>query len=191
MLDYNAQIVEVDHPEDQTATFWRYAALTLDYDYVLFRDVDSRPFDREFYAIDEWLTSHIQVHVMRDHPYHGVPMLAGLWGSKRATLPFLADLLPWLPPEEFYQRVVRACNHTSVNYQSNDFYQVDQWWLRLNVYPKLRNKVLSHDEFYGFERKRFKRRFPPRGEDMAFVGEGFDEFDQPRYPEHRLIKRFR
>lgn len=183
--DLGAKIEFIDGPEDQTATFWRYGALALDYDYMLFRDVDSRPFEREFAAIREWLPERFDFHVIRDHPFHGVPILAGLFGVKRDLIGVVRDRLPMEIPEDFYKTVVRACNHVQVNYSSNDFYQVDQWWLRLNVYPVLRNKIMAHDEFFGFERHRWRRILPDRPEDNAFCGEGFNELDEPRFPDHR------
>lgn len=186
LLNRGAKVVYMEgEPEDQTATFWRWAAFgEFDYDYVLSRDVDSRPSEREYYAIDEWLRGKLPFHVIRDHPFHGVPILAGLFGAKKEILPLVHDLLPAQPPEDWYQTVVRACNHLKVAYTSNDFYQVDQWWLRLRLYPHLRNQVMAHDAFFGFERKRFRRELPPR-ENNSFVAECHTETEELRHPEHR------
>jgi len=183
---WDAKIEFWDGPEDQTATFWRYEALKHDYDYHLFRDVDSRPYEREYIALNEWLDGHYQFHIIRDHPYHGVPILAGLFGLKREIRGMVVDHLGPTIPEDYYKKVVKACNQlTAINYESNDFYQIDQWWLRLEVYPLLRNKIMAHDSFFGFERPRYKVQVPPRSELGDFIGEGFDEEDEPRYPQHR------
>jgi hypothetical protein len=180
-----AKVVPWEGPEDQTATFWRYEALKEDYDYHLFRDVDSRPYEREYIVLDEWLEGHYPFHVIRDHPYHGVPILAGLFGVKRPLREFISGKLGPTIPEDFYKVVKKACNHIVVNYESNDFYQIDQWWLRLQVYPLLRNKVMAHDSFFGFERPRYKFALPPRGVEGDFIAEGFNEFEEPRHPQHR------
>jgi len=176
--------------EDQTATFWRYAFLdplySDGYDYYLSRDVDSRPSFREYYALNEWLKHHLEFHVIRDHPFHGVPILAGLFGVRASLFPLIHENLPYTIPDNFYETVVRACNHLTVNYESNDFYQVDQWWLRLNVHPKLRNKIMAHDEFFGFERRRFRYSLPPRI-DNEFVAECRDENEELRHPTHRFL----
>ena len=181
-----AEVIPFDGPEDQTATFWRYEAFnTKGYDYILSRDTDSRPYEREFYAIQEFLDSGAGVHIIRDHPFHGVKMLAGLFGVSERCRAHMADRLPSRIPDSFYRDVNRVCTNFPIGlYESNDFYQVDQWWLRINVYPYFRNLFLAHDEFFGMERKRYKRGFPPR-EDLRFVGEGFDENDNPRFIEHR------
>lgn len=179
-----AQVVLVPEAEDQTATFWRWEAFQSDYDYVLSRDTDSRPNEREFWAIREWLESGKNFHVIRDHPYHGVPVLAGLFGCKRPLFGLMTEKLPSLPPKDFYTVINEACRPKKT-YESNDFYQVDQWWLRLHLYPRLRNDVFAHDEFFAFERRRYRHSLPARPADNEFIGEGWNEFDQPRFPEHR------
>ena len=49
-------------------------------DYLLSRDLDSRPSDREVSAVNEWLESNKSFHFMRDHPQHGTTVLGGGWG---------------------------------------------------------------------------------------------------------------
>lgn len=187
LVDQDAEVVQLFHlPSDHTATFWRWKAFsehTDGYDYVLSRDVDSRPFEREYIAIEQWLASKMSVHVIRDHPYHGVPMLAGLFGVRSWMFGWFADRLPLVPPDDFYQWINAKYKR---DYDSNDFYQVDQHWLRKNVYPHLRNQIFAHDSFYGFERKRY-RHFLPFEEGYRFCGEGFNEYDEPRYPAHREL----
>ena len=46
------------------------------------RDLDSRPTEREWAAVEEWLRSNRTFHVMRDHYSHKVAMLGGLWGMR-------------------------------------------------------------------------------------------------------------
>lgn len=171
-------------PEDQTSTFWRYDALRdfESYDYVLFRDVDSRPTDREIYAICEWIQTRRGVHTIRDHPFHGVPMLAGLWGARSWKADYIRQFLPKAPPPDFYKTVERASRQPL---GSNDFYQVDQWWLRLEVWKKISMDCVGHDEFFTFNRKRWRLSLPERPADNSFIGEGWTEFETPRFPEHR------
>lgn len=181
-----AEVRVVDRPEDQTATFWRFDALQkCNYDYILFRDVDSRPFEREFHCIRGWLREGLPNHVIRDHPYHGVPILAGLFGVKKEEFQNIGRQLPSVIPDDYYQMVNRVQN--AEHFMSNDFYQIDQWWLRLRVYPYMHNLVTAHDDFFSFERFRFKMALPERTPDLAFCGEGFDEFENPRYPTHRRL----
>ena len=39
------------------------------------RDLDSRPSDREIAAVDEFLDSNLDVHIMKDHKEHRAPIL--------------------------------------------------------------------------------------------------------------------
>ena len=61
---------------------WRFFP-TLDTQVEIFmsRDLDSPIKPREVEAVDEWVKSEKALHVMRDHPAHGVPMLGGLWAG--------------------------------------------------------------------------------------------------------------
>merc|ERR1719181_2466889 len=47
----------------------------------LIRDLDSTPSLREKAAVDEWIASGLPFHAMRDHPWHGVPIMGGMWGG--------------------------------------------------------------------------------------------------------------
>lgn len=178
-------IIEVDRPEDQTATFWRFDAFSLEADYYLIRDTDSRLCPREIAATNEWINSGKYYHLMRDHPYHGVPVLAGLWGATAAVASEIKDVLPVVPPIDFYKEVNRQVNHTY--YQSNDFYQVDQWWLRLFLFRKMRRKTFAHDEFFSFDHKREKHPFPTPRSPGEFVGKGWEADGTERHPEHSLL----
>ena len=47
------------------------------------RDLDSLITEREAAAVLEWQQPEYDnrpVHIMRDHPSHGVPILGGMWG---------------------------------------------------------------------------------------------------------------
>ena len=62
---------------------WRFLPL-LDpaVDYFMSRDTDGVFLEREVQAVNQWLDSSATFHIIRDHPWHCVPILAGLWGAK-------------------------------------------------------------------------------------------------------------
>ena len=129
-------------------------------EYMMTRDTDSRLSERERLAVDAWLASGADLHVMRDHPYHGVPMLGGMWGVKGGKLNGIARDM-----EEFEP--------------SSDKGQ-DQAFLWEWVWEKVRDGELTvciHDPFFE------KASFPPsavRGDGNGgvwFVGQCFDEND--------------
>jgi protein O-GlcNAc transferase len=156
----NADLVAMrGHHEDWWATFWRLRALRDDYlDAVMFRDTDSRPDERERAAVDEWLHAGAEFHFMRDHPEHGMPILAGMWGCTRAGARRIRERLPYEPgPVEQYL--------------------ADQFWLRDHVYPVAVDHAVIHaspasprmdDDVRGDLRD-----WPTPREPGRFVGQGY------------------
>ena len=71
---------------DWTGMFWRFLAADHLSDIVLSRDTDSRLNKREKAAVDEWLNSDKDFHIMRDHPYHATEILGGMWGCRNGIL---------------------------------------------------------------------------------------------------------
>lgn len=129
-------------------------------EYMMSRDTDSRLSERERLAVEAWLASGADLHVMRDHPYHGVPMLGGMWGVKGGKLKGIARDM-----EEFQP--------------SSDKGQ-DQAFLWEWVWDKVRDGHLTvcvHDPFFQ------KNPFPAdatRGATnggVTFIGQCFDEND--------------
>lgn len=130
-------------------------------EYMISRDTDSRLSERERLAVDAWLASGADLHVMRDHPYHCVPMLGGMWGVKGGKLSGIARDM-----EEFEP--------------SSDKGQ-DQAFLWELVWDKVRDGELTvcvHDPFFQ------KTPFPAgaaRGDcngGIWFIGQVFDEHDK-------------
>lgn len=116
----------------------------------LSRDCDSRPSKREQFAVTEWIDSGKDFHIMRDHPRHGnYPILAGMFGARGGIV-------------ENYQELVN--NFSKINY-----YHTDQDFLKNNIYPKVKNSCMIHDEFFE------KKPFPTPRLGTEFVGDVFDE----------------
>ena len=155
----NCKILRMDDPGDWTGMFWRfYPASEEGVEVMISRDTDSRLSIRESAAVEEWLDSDDSFHIMRDHPFHGTPILGGMWGTKEGVIPDMKD---------------RITQYTKGNY-----WQVDQNFLRDEIYPLVNSKCKVHDEF--FEGKPF----PLPREGKYFVGQAFNEFDEPLHPEH-------
>ena len=65
------------------AKVWRFLpALDPQVDLLHVRDLDSSINPRELSAVEDFMNSSKEFHVMRDHPQHGIEVLAGLWGVK-------------------------------------------------------------------------------------------------------------
>jgi len=158
-----AQVVQRKTSETSAAMFWRFEALTDPaYDLVLVRDTDSRINRREAAAVREWIASGAALHIMRDHPWHDSPIMGGLFGSRPSLMP-----AAWRVP---------------VAFDTRRRYGDDQRYIAETLYTPLRKSILVHDSF--FARERDARPFPEPREGLSFVGESFDEHDQPD-PIHR------
>ena len=146
LLDLNCTLVKMQG-EDWTGMFWRFYAAAKRNVTMISRDVDCRLSYREKAAVDEWLASDKDFHIMRDHPYHGTEILGGMWGCRNGILSNIKELVE--------------------DYDKGNYWQIDQEFLKFIVYPIVRESAFVHDEF--FERKPFP--FPRN--DKHFVGQAY------------------
>jgi hypothetical protein len=158
----HTEVVMMDEDGDFTSTFWRFYACE-DSDIMLSRDTDSRLSNREKLAVDEWLNSDKDFHIMRDHPHHNTEILAGMWGVRNNELKNIKDLIQ--------------------GYVKGNFYQVDQNFLREKIYPLVINNSFTHDSYLNYNIN--SKPFPSKRINREFVGDVFDE-NENRHPEYYL-----
>jgi hypothetical protein len=126
------RVIQVEEREGLSAASWRFRIWLLgNPGWVIFRDADSVISRREANAVRQWVDSKTTAHMIRDHPFHFAPILAGLWGLR-------PSLAKW-----FRAEVVR--------YPFNDTYGSDQEFLAVNVYPKILSESLIHASFHRHE----------------------------------------
>ena len=156
----NTDVILMDEDGDWTGMFWRFYACE-DSDVTISRDTDSRLSNREKLAVDEWLNSDKDFHIMRDHPYHTTEILGGMWGCRNGILKNIKKLIN--------------------EYTKGNFWQVDQNFLKEKIYPIARNNSFVHDSFFRVEPQ--SKKFPSIRIDKEFVGDVFDE-NNKRHPEY-------
>ena len=77
----NSEVVFMPSRGGWEGLFWRfYPASQDDVEVLLCRDTDCRLGRREKAAVERWLASDRDFHIMRDHPEHDTPILGGMWG---------------------------------------------------------------------------------------------------------------
>jgi Tetratricopeptide repeat len=96
----------------------------------LVRDIDSLVGPRERAAVDAWIASDRWFHVLRDWWVHTDLVLAGLWGGVAGVLPDLAALLARYAPSHM------------------ETPNIDQWFLRDELWGCIRQGVLVHDRCF-------------------------------------------
>ena len=106
-----------------------------DIECMISRDCDSRLFERDVAAVNEWLESGKMFHIIRDHPGgHMWEINAGMWGCRGGFIPDIKDQIEdYMASREDFDR------------------SIDQCFLRDVIYPKAKESLLSHDEYFGFE----------------------------------------
>lgn len=131
-----------------------------DIEYYICRDTDSRLSPREKIAVNEWIASGKDFHIMRDHPYHATDIMGGMWGVKGQKL----------------KGIGRAIELFKANVDKGQ----DQLFLSKLVYTLIQKQNISclvHDPF--FEKIPFplecKRGVENNG--VWFIGQVFDEYD--------------
>lgn len=115
------EIIKVEKTDENAGMFWRFDGAEDDTTLVfLSRDTDSRLTIREATAVKKWLQSDYSLHIMRDHPYHTVHILGGLWGTRFKNMKNVLILYKNYPQKnkgcdqnfldtEIYPRFVKDC----------------------------------------------------------------------------------
>jgi hypothetical protein len=144
----NVEIVEMEEDGNWTGMFWRFlAASDPNIEVLIVRDCDSRLWFREKEAVDEWLVSDKDFHIMRDNHQHGVPILGGMWGVRHKILYNIEEMIK--------------------DYSKGDFWQVDQNFLREVIFPIVSDQAFIHDEFFG------GNPYPTPRDENHFVGQAY------------------
>ena len=153
---------------------WRFAASEdPEVNVFLSRDCDSRISEREVSAINEWLLSDKDFHIMRDHPYQSTHILGGMWGCRNGMMRKIG--------------LSNLISNWCVNKRSSYSYGIDQDFLKEVVYSLIKNNAMEHSEFnlrFGGE----IRPFPYIRNNYEFVGDVFDENDIRHSEYWKIIK---
>jgi hypothetical protein len=92
---------------------------------VIFRDADSYPTERERAAVEQWMSSDKNLHLMRDsQPGHSSLVMGGMWGLKKnSKLKSMKELI-----------------------LSDNNHHTDQHYLSKLIYPIFLNDKIVHDD---------------------------------------------
>ncbi|XP_043242895.1 uncharacterized protein LOC122392271 [Amphibalanus amphitrite] len=142
---------------NQFGGVWRFAVIADEsVERFVVRDLDSILTQRERDAVNEWLESNKTFHVMRDHPFHGDEILAGMWGG-------------WNRYNDKYRRL-RQQMIGSI--RPTRRFNWDQTLLRDVLWPEMvrTGDLMSHDS-YQCQHFPFTQPFPTQRYNMTeFVG---------------------
>lgn len=171
LKNLNVELVDMSNSGmDKHGMFWRFLVFDdKEVERFIVRDTDSRLNLREKSAVDEWIDCNKILHIMRDHPSHGIQILGGTWGLKN-TFDFnmKESILNFLKEKPVFQ------------------YMDDQFFL-IDLYNRYFKNQICHDDIFNFP---CSIPFPIERKNFEFVGEVFDE-NNNNVPEHtELLKNY-
>ena len=155
---------------------WRfYPASDESIDYFISRDCDSRLFERDVCAVNQWIDSEKPFHIIREHPWgHTWVINAGMWGCIGGFIENIKESM-----EEYFSDSSWA-----------NVREVDQHFLKECIYPVVKDYSFISDEFVNFEGRSVPINRQRELDDYAFIGEPFDENDNQQDNHRDLIVQY-
>lgn len=148
------------------------------------RDSDSRFSHREAQIVKEWEDEDTILHIIRDHPHHGYPIMGGMWGMKNKAF-----------PEDYTMRgLITEHNGASNSSPTNrkKWIMKDQKFLANVIYPTFAQPQTStihatQDYMHrvSWENEEWSKNTPPRNNENNFIGEIFDYKNGIRFREYQ------
>jgi hypothetical protein len=150
------RLIRVSRVENTQNTFNRFLAIDdTDCHIMLSRDADSRIHERDAACIDDFIASDKLLHIIRDHPYHGTRIMAGMWGIRKRAL-----------TQPMHNLIQQWMTHAN----GDTGYGCDQRFLEHVIYPALIRNAMIHDDRHFFnEQAYYPFRVPIQ--DRLFVGQ--------------------
>jgi len=113
---------------------WRFLPMADPYvDIMVSRDLDSRLSSREVAAVNDWMSSGLPFHAMRDHNQHENPILGGMWGSRKT---------------ESNSKLLTSLVDTLITTMNSSWTKgYDQDLLEQHVWPLVKNVTVVHDAY--------------------------------------------
>lgn len=156
---------------------WRFAPASEEgVEYFISRDCDSRIFERDVAAVEEWIASGKDFHIIRDHPGgHAWEISAGMWGAKGGFIENIKEKM-----DQYIQTSSWVTDRA-----------VDQRFLQEIIYPQALTSLFLHDEYFNYEGIGTPIKRDRKLDVFAFIGEPFDENDN-QLANHRdmIIQRY-
>lgn len=151
--------------------FWRFLPLTdLSIERFIVRDSDSRLNIREAAAVQEWIDSGKEFHIMRDHEQHRAYICGGMWG---ATSEFIKKEAPVFQKE--VDQHIKSIPFDKIYGARGMYFNSDQPFLWKYIWPKIINSHIAHIK--DLQSLRFtgkEKLFPIENSDYSFVGQPYD-----------------
>jgi len=170
----NVHLFHMNDTNDKRNTMWRFMpAFDKRVNICLVRDADSRIEEKELKAVEEWLASDKDFHIMRDHPMHKRKILAGMWGCRNQILVHIFN---------------NFLEYIKVPYLKSNWI-VDETYLTNHIYPRVVKKAFVHASYNRYEKN--ARPFPKIENHGKYIGSVTNRLSVARkqFPESKLPKK--
>ena len=172
MEDKGAELIRKPKPDGHLGMFWRFEPLKDEtVDAFIVRDTDSRLNEREAAAVQEWMDSDFEFHIMRDNEQHRAYICGGMWGAKKSFIMKEKDSF-----DKEVEMHVKSVPFNQIYGARGKYFNMDQPWLWKYIWPKVVNTHMAHVSEDHFDLLKFTGRelkFPIKNADGSFVGEPF------------------
>lgn len=141
LQDSPAEVVIKEPVKGHLGMFWRFEPLMdRSIERFIVRDTDSRINQREAAAVQEWIESGSEFHIIRDHPQHGAKIVGGLWGATSKFIDRVADSYPKMKDD-----FLRGLNPLYVmSSPRGPYFNTDQPFLWQHIWPMIVNSHMAH-----------------------------------------------
>lgn len=161
LTELGCEMYRMGDTVDVLGMYWRFHPMFDDptINRFIVRDTDSKFSKREVAAVNEWIESDLDFHIMRDCESHGVTMLGGTWGAKAGCIPaFETYLHRWFS-------IAQPCKENPRGL----FHGTDQIFLDKVIWPIIKeDRHIAHDEHFNFTGRELP--FPVAMENGHYVG---------------------
>lgn len=167
----NVEIIKMPKLDGHLKMFARfYPLMDTTIERFIVRDSDSRLNIREAAAVQEWIDSGKEFHIMRDHEQHGAYICGGMWGATNEFIKKEAVVF-----EKEYNEFIKSIPFNKIYGARGAYFNMDQPFLWKYIWPKIINTHIAHIKdlpnlrFTGNEKL-----FSVENPDKSFVGQPFD-----------------
>jgi hypothetical protein len=165
----------------------KFIAASLNYEHIIFRSCRARLIQRDWVAVNEWIDSGKDFHIIHDNPLLGF-MPECSWGVKGGVLKHIDQLIysfmqdtvenPWL-------KCAKKNSEGQIVFNSS----IAMVFVQNVIFPLTKRSVLRHDEIIKNLNEK-KIGVPIKADrtfDSAYVGEVISYLETPVKPENRIL----
>jgi len=176
LKENEVKLINMQIEEGPRNALWRFLpAQDKTVDYFISRDCDSRLFERDVCAVNQWIESEKPFHIIREHPWgHTWVINAGMWGCEGG----------------FIEDIRHSMNEYFKTSKWSNVREVDQWFLKECIYPVVKDHSFISDEFVNFEGRSVSINRDREIDNYAFIGEPFDENEIYDQSHRDLIQQY-